>query len=192
MTALSPHPRVAVQPGAQRGAKFTDVPGAWSDVDWGNAPAWAALATASLAAGFAGRNVWHDRRDRLQQQASRVAAWWGLSNDPTFRGFPRRGSGAWLLNASDVPVYDVVVEWLHNGGVVEKRSRRVLPPSGEPEFVGILKSYGSDDTEAAERYQKVSEAIAEVEDGFDVRLSFRDARGRHWTRDADGRLTLGG
>lgn len=167
------------------------MPGWWSDVDWGNAPAWAALVAASLAAGFAGRNVWHDRRDRLQQQARKVAAWWGLSNDATFRGFPRRGSGAWLLNASDVPVYDVVVEWLHCGRVVEKRSRRVLPPSAEPEFVGILKAYSAGDTEAAERYQKVLDAIGEVEDGFDVRLSFRDAGGRRWTRYEDGRLTLG-
>lgn len=155
-------------------------------IDWGSAPAWGALVAGTAAAVLAGRNVWHDRQDRQQQQARKVAAWWGM-----FESRPgpmqRRSSGAWLLNASEVPVYDVDVEWLYDSRVIGTHSRRVLPPA-EREFAYLLKRYESGDAEAEERHRKTLEVVAKVDDGLDVRLSFRDAAGRRWTRSENGRL----
>jgi hypothetical protein len=45
-----------------------------SDLDWGNAPSWAAVIAGSTAAVFAGRNVLVNAQDRRHRQAERVAA----------------------------------------------------------------------------------------------------------------------
>lgn len=156
----------------------------WSDVDWGNAPSWGALVAAIVAASFAGRNVLVDRHDREREQAAKVAAWWAVRDvrvDQRF-GIIVTEYGAWLRNASEVPVYDVEVKWLYGERVYASERMPLLPPQAETVFLEIPKSSeASDDS-------KTLGAIDEVDGGLAVRLTFRDSAGKVWHRSEHGRL----
>lgn len=158
-----------------------------SDIDWGNAPSWGALLAATTAAAFAGRNVYVDRQDRRQEQAGKVAAWWGTKlfeietlsgsgRPPAFRQVYSAG-GAYLRNASALPVYDAVIEFFRDGQQVQLLERRVVPPREDPEF---LEPEDADD-ETTPPWERSNSPL-------DVALHFRDAAGKRWYRSVDGRL----
>jgi hypothetical protein len=110
---------------------------AWSDIDWGNAPSWLAVTAASVAAGLTAQNVRVDVQDRRQRQAELVAAWWGVTEDARRLGMPWSESGAWLRNASSLPVYDVDVIWTLGDVLWRVHALRALPPTDKPMFVRL-------------------------------------------------------
>lgn len=85
---------------------------------------------------------------------------------------PRASHGAWLRNASEVPVYDMHIRWYLSGGEeCGRESIAVLPPTDHPHFVRLStppENFGTD---------------------LFVRVAFRDASGRGWVRAEDGRLS---
>lgn len=95
------------------------------------------LLAALFAASVAGRNLLVDRQDRRQSQASQVAGWWGV--DPDY--IPRKRlplppkQGALLRNASELPVYDLQVEFVRADGTSKLSDRQALPPTDSPSFV---------------------------------------------------------
>jgi hypothetical protein len=158
-----------------------------SDIDWGNLPNWGALVAATTAAGLAGRNVYVDRQDRRKAQASRVAAWWGtkLYEMQTLTGADPQpkytqvysAGGAYLRNASDLPVYEARIEFFRDGRPLYVEELRVVPPQDDAEFLEPEDA----DNETAAPWERSN-------DPLDVALSFRDAAGRRWSRSVDGRL----
>lgn len=116
------------------------------------------------------------RRDehRHRMQAERVAAWYG-----TKRRGPLPSPAFYLRNASDVPVYAVIVYLLEpktgwEQKVLDKQDMRVLPPTSDPVVVGVR--IPSDFPRS--RYEEV----------FEVGIYFRDASGKFWHRDTEGVL----
>ncbi len=167
----------------------------WADVDWGNAPSWGALIAAVIAASFAGRNVLVDVKDRQRAQAGQVAAWWGKSKMVSSEGgaLPSRTReffGAWVRNASEVPVYDVEVVWLYEGKRHTARTVRMLPPNEQSDFYPMPHDKDPqspwDDLSPEE---KVMAAIDATAGGLDVEVSFRDSEDRKWRRSPSGALT---
>lgn len=159
-----------------------------SDIDWGNAPSWGALLAATTAATFAGRNVFVDRQDRRQEQAGKVAAWWGtklfeIETLTTGSGRPPplprvySAGGAYLRNASALPVYEAAIKFFRDGQQVHRLECRVVPPREDPEF---LEPEDADD-ETLPPWERSNSSL-------DVALHFRDAAGRRWYRSVDGRL----
>ncbi len=158
--------------------------GLWDNIDWGNAPAWAGLVAATVAAGVSLRTLRDSRTDQREAQARKVAAWWGpkdegrVSPGGLLQLAKLHDYGVLLRNASDLPVYDVRVDLRqadsHRGNLSERRlpevSIPVLRPAPEPML------------------------IAEVgqQDGPLVvgSLAFTDANGRRWRRSAGGRLEI--
>lgn len=155
--------------------------------DYGDVPTWLATLGAAAAAVFAAKayraEVDRDRRAELdleQAQAARVAAWddeiidlggqnqWGLDSIPRVA----------LRNASDLPVYDVVL-FSYRYRCAEPTIRTpsgkwmvgVLPPGAEP-----LRRLPIEDTE---------------QDSHLYVMQFRDAAGRTWHRDLEGVLRPG-
>jgi hypothetical protein len=160
---------------------------------WGDIPTWIA-AVAAIGAGFiAYRVYWISAEDRRSAQAARVAAWYGLwkheavtPNVYTKHPSPAPAWGAFLRNASDLPVYDVHVKFYFpppgTHDYVETWNihtvmQQVLPPSDTPIHVPIdeveLRLY-SDDPRM---------------DAFHrVQIEFTDTQGIRWHRDVKGRL----
>ncbi|MDQ3308288.1 MAG: hypothetical protein M3499_08050 [Actinomycetota bacterium] len=165
-------------------------------VDWGNAPSWGALIAAVTAAGFAGRNVLVDVRDRQRAQAGQVAAWWGKSRlgDPGLGSLPpgkREFPGAWVRNASEVPVYGVEVVWLYAGKRHKSKTVRVLPPNDEPEFHAMPLDRDPQSPWHDLSVEEQVQALLDVASGgMDVEVSFRDSENRRWLRSPSGALTL--
>lgn len=154
-----------------------------------DAAAWTEASATVVAVGaaiFAGRyakkaydkEVQRDEQrenERRSAQAEKVAAWcerWVGE------------AGAWnyeryyLRNASDIPVYDVVVLFRQGKHSLGTDSLDVLPPADEP-VVREVPVHVRNEAHAAE-----------AEHGQIIRplVSFRDAAGRHWRRTAEGLL----
>jgi hypothetical protein len=72
----------------------------------------------------------------------------------------------YLSNASELPVYDVVVEVGMDGGTYGRVNMSVLPPSGSP-------------------VERLSDNAASLTLP-PVAMWFRDSTGVHWQRDRDG------
>lgn len=167
---------------------------AWlSGVDWGSAPAWAGLAAATVAAGLAGRNVFVDVADRQRAQALLVAAWWGkveAVKNPSYRSSV--SDGAWVLNGSSAPIYDVRLGYRRRGDeITEVLLTPVLPPTSadDPLFYsfGLLALADVEPImELLNRFGNISEE--DYAGGYLVSLSFRDSGGYTWRRGEDGRL----
>lgn len=156
----------------------------WGSVDWGSVPAWLALIAGLIAASLGLRNLLLDRQDRRQSQAGKVAAWVGTDtvqkwNDPGEQRIgalsvrsgagqfvPVEVAGAWLRNASELPIRDVRLSFLHGTIELTHHAEPLVPPATEPQF--IRPNTDSHDA---------------------VELTFRDNRNRWWKRTADGTLT---
>jgi hypothetical protein len=139
------------------------------------------------------RVYWISAEDRRSAQASKVAAWYGSRQQNVTRRtgdtvqteiIPEPVWGAFLRNASDLPVYDVHVRFefpltgiddeIWNSRTFE---RQVLPPSDTPIHekidVGALRAYSGD-----------REMDAQVR----LVIEFTDSQGIRWHRDIKGCL----
>ena len=206
-------------PSATRASPHTRIVGEWQQQDWALLISVLAFVAATVSAGFTGWQGWsshkarkeaekqtalaeqaleHEREERnlfLQaqerDQASKVSAW--CRDDYAFHlrpGYytdavisPGQADSDWsyhLRNASDATVHDVIVLFRQGGkhslgtDVVD-----TLPPNSEPL------------TRKIPDHVKREARAAEKEHGQTIRplVSFRDAAGRRWQRELDGRLT---
>lgn len=168
---------------------------------WLSAAASAATLILALAAAIVGYQVYKvesgrdaraesDRRDRTlderRSQASVVSTWYGRSKSATtmFKGsgWSTYSWGAWVVNASDSPIYDAIIRFYHHDpegtDVTSWPSKliRVVPPYRGEMYVDV----GND---ARKRLTD-----DEWKGNLDVSLEFRDAAGRYWLRDRHGYL----
>lgn len=162
-------------------------------VEWGDAPTWVAGVIALLAllaawrAGSIAREllkVEHGRNKRAedadaerrrlaerQEQADRVAAW--------------NNGDATILNGSDLPIWDVAVEFIDAEGEYNgTESRSVLPPG----TTQIPFPFYVPPDEWSPGVPYVSDEWKRIQ----IEIRFRDAAGRRWRRDRHGILTLVG
>ncbi|WP_157874030.1 hypothetical protein [Kineococcus radiotolerans] len=161
----------------------------WADIDWGNAPSWAAFAAASIAATFAARAYRREeRRDRLKttleirEQASKVGAWVekNQGSDLVVR----------IMNTSDLPVTQarlrVHVTWepcsAYRFHTVRHDGVRV--GSGYEDFELGTLSPKHDQMFPVSLEAELALATAR---SATLELQFDDAQGVSWTRD-NGRL----
>lgn len=176
----------------------------WLDgVDLGDLPTWvgAAIALGSLVVTVAALiyakqaatatrtmlNVEADRdrkRDEAEAraQAALVSGWYGLyANHPQETFGPHSDFwGAFVRNASPLPVYDLRAEFFYraeNGMVAGMRGSTdygTLPPTDTPVYLRadlqMLRNVGDE------------------RDVFVVAFAFRDSAGRKWRREHDGTL----
>lgn len=151
-------------------------------VNWGDVPTWIQagatvllLIAASVAGWYthriykieSGRDERHE--DERRAQASKVAGW-------------VVGNVTKLRNASDLPVYDLIVEYVAR----YERNREPVPigmqktpllvPGEEPMFV------------PSQVWDKWREAPKKEGAAVLVRIDFRDSSGQRWRREHDGRL----
>ncbi|WFE62890.1 hypothetical protein [Micromonospora sp. WMMD714] len=122
--------------------------------------------------------------DERRSQASLVAVWYGQSAEA--RKMLRSVAtwvvydwGAWIVNASQSPVYDAVVRFYRpdpeNTSWVSHPIRVVPPYRGE--LLVNVEANAPDGLTDGERHGDL-----------DVSLEFRDAAGRYWLRDRSGYL----
>lgn len=137
-----------------------------------------------------------DRRrddDRRRAQADCVAAWcdrydYAPAEPPraynsggalvVTGGRSRPGWNYYLRNASDVPVYDVVVLFRIGAQSLGTDAVDVLPPGEEPVSRDVPEHVRTQATSAAHEHGEIIRCV----------VSFRDAAGRRWRRSTDGRL----
>ncbi|WP_328342161.1 hypothetical protein [Micromonospora sp. NBC_00421] len=124
------------------------------------------------------------RADERRSQASLVAVWYGRSTTARqvvagLSGWVVYDWGAWIVNASESPIYDAVVRFYRpNPEKTSWLSRpiKVVPPY-RGELIVNVNDIAPDDLTDDERH-----------DGLVVSLEFRDAAGRYWLRDRSGYL----
>jgi hypothetical protein len=138
------------------------------------AEARADAAEAARASDAAEREA-RDREAGRRHQADRVVAWADWVVDMELLG--ENAVGHWriqITNASDLPVFDVVVVALgKDGGWQQNATARTLPPT-------TTRSVNVDMVGGGTR-QEASDPV--------VRTRFRDAAGTVWERREDGVLT---
>jgi hypothetical protein len=172
------------------------IAGAAARLDWGDVPTWLGVLLAGAAAAVAlllylrdaerDRQAEADRRARLDEdpptQATRVGCWYGRAEGQIGpHQSPVPVWGAVVRNASDLPVYDVIVEFHFASPRIDGslwtlargQTRRRLIPPGES-FVPMPDA--------------MLREIVDT-DSYLVAMSFRDAGNRQWRRDPDGVLT---
>lgn len=170
--------------------------------NWGDIPTWLAT-TAATAAGIVAYRVYQieAHRDRLSEkerrsaQAAKVAAWYGSRQRDVTLGIgdsvqthtvPQPVWGAFLRNASDLPVSDVTVKFYFPALGADDSAEtwnihtitmQVLPPNDTPIHREIdeiaLRAYSEDPK---------MDAFHRVE------IEFTDTQGVRWHRDIKGRL----
>jgi hypothetical protein len=164
-----------------------------SQIDWGDAPAWATVCIASVAlaaAWWAGHTAAallrverqrEDRAERIErerrasidraEQADLVAAW----ND--------RGKFV-VLNGSPLPIWDVELRAVHpeRAEVFKEALPLIAPGELRVPFVPVEDAWG-----AMLPVDDILEAMDAL--GMRVEIQFRDAAGRAWRRDRFGMLT---
>lgn len=135
-----------------------------------------------------------ERRVRFEAerrgQADKIAAWYAWlpqhhSGNPGIDFRTPFGWSAFVRNASDLPIYDVDVEFYYvvpdapDGNVPGRRGTidriPVLPPQDE-----VAKIAPS---------EMLDQVAAEAQDNHAVAIEFRDATGTRWRRDIYGKLT---
>jgi hypothetical protein len=157
--------------------------------DWGTVPDWLAavgtlaafaVALRLLAKELAARR--EQEEDRRREQASRVACWLEIVEDPDWPprhwapDKPVRAVAAVLQNGSEEPVYDCRVH-------IE------LDPGASGKLVSGDRQYSLEErTLPPGRTQRSVSFPREDLPPASTRMSFRDAAGRRWTRYPDGRL----
>jgi hypothetical protein len=87
-----------------------------------------------------------------------------------------------MRNASDVPVYNVTVDYSGGGTVLGGSNYAVLPPSDEPVLEDIPPHV------VAEAEKLPHPHVPTSERPLDVQITYRDASGRAWTRTTKGVL----
>ena len=131
--------------------------------------------------------------DRKRAQADRVAAWcdrYDYSPPEPAEGYWHGDESvvtawsipAWdysLRNASDVPVYDVVVLFRIGEHSLGTDALDVLPPDDEPTVREIPSQVRREAMSAAPQHGEIIRCI----------VAFRDASGRRWRRGFDGVLS---
>ncbi|MET8909504.1 hypothetical protein [Micromonospora sp. NPDC004551] len=130
-----------------------------------------------------------ERRERAadarRSQAELVSVWWGQATKTVYSDWggklgPREVNvwAAHVLNASNLPVYQVVVafqtRWTRRSSL---EHLRVVPPHQAPLTIEL--------PEAMKSWPEVSSGAS---DNINVKLSFRDSAGRRWVREEDGFL----
>ena len=165
---------------------------------WGDIPTWIATIAATVAGTIAYRVYRIEaRRDQISDeerrgaQASKIAAWYGYRTESVIDtsrvqaiNVEKPIWGAYLRNASDLPVYDLTVRFYFPGtsesageGDIYTVNKGVLPPSSTP----ILVEY---DVTARRIYSSDPKT-----DAFHrVEIEFTDTQGIRWHRDVKGRL----
>ncbi|MGY1855474.1 hypothetical protein [Modestobacter sp. SYSU DS0290] len=144
-----------------------------SDVDWGNAPSWAAFGTAIIAARYAaGAYRREERRDRvnaelrLREQATKFSAWADLlpeERESSGRVVKSERYALTLRNSSDEIIENVVCDFLPKGkdDVLHTVTYTLVAPGGREEV--------------ALPYELLVQQP-------DVRASFVDGKGITWIR----------
>ena len=163
-----------------------------TSLDWGDVPTWiAALSTvgALVAAIVAGRAAWRllgleatrDRNafaDKKTVQASRVSAWakWERSAEGAESDYDIPLLS--VRNASDLPVYAVLLELFNSRDQLVSTERvDVLPPTDGPIDLPHVVSDAEHSALQGDYGSKLQ-----------VKITFRDASGRTWVRQVDGLL----
>jgi hypothetical protein len=171
-------------------------------VDWGDAPTWINIVVTAIALCAAIRGARtaqkvyeiESQRDEVaaderrarsgaerRTQADKVAAWctqWEVPLTPSGQQFEY---GAIIKNASDLPIYDITVEFCYirqtAGGVSSRRSAYPIPviPPQETERAGADELMGR----STDQLGHVNYAVA---------IEFRDTAGIRWRRDIHGKL----
>lgn len=179
-------------------------------LDWGDVPTWVTAGTALVAlaaAIIAARASWavlklervrEDRAVRAEQarqdreareaQADRVAAWYRCfyPEDPLLRPGKSGHWGAHIRNGSALPVYDLRVDFVGPDGTTRAHGDpiAVVPPGdvhSHPEGRQALLAHEHDEAGVL--------TWLETGDQIRLRIKFRDAAGRHWSRDESGVLS---
>lgn len=174
--------------------------------NWGDVPTWGAMvfAVAAVIVGYRVYRIEHERDERTdadrraraneerQAQAALVSAWPGSTTfhaipiDP----YPTTAWGAYIRNASQLPVYTVkIVFWYQHPQSSEREERAsiirpLVEPSTEPLFVTRPEELRKPSSTDERGYPVFTEAINQ----FVVSLEFTDTAGRRWRRDVDGSL----
>ena len=154
------------------------------EIQWGNAPSWAAFIVATIAASLAyGAFLREQRRDlinseiRLREQANKVAAWW----DPT----QVDGYHVVIRNASELPVEDVevIASYVEEVTHSYKTNRSALPFTLTHTGPHIyLDASGAPVLPPGESLVVELEISREEAPEVSLVLSFRDAQGVQWKR----------
>jgi hypothetical protein len=134
-----------------------------------------------------------DQRARAEEakraQADKVSCWYGTGTDGTTRTVEAglgpggthlvRRQGAWVLNTSGAPIYNVLIQigwWSTEGGKPCMLLYGIIPnlqPNSSASYFGIPKFNNKP-----------------VDDNYTyAAIYFRDQAERHWKRDYDGLLT---
>jgi hypothetical protein len=149
----------------------------WLGLDWGNVPAWVGTIVTSSSFAVAALSYRRSVFDKERAQASTVAAL-------VTRRMREDGTQRQVLlvsNGSDAPVYEVAVHvlgipepyWLEQVPAKETSERELLPK-------GARLTFSVDGVPIGDDLGAVLGALPQLE--------FRDAAGRWWTKDSDGRL----
>jgi hypothetical protein len=171
--------------------------GAVAAADWGDVPTWVsagsgllALAFAALAA-LAGYRLYlvesqrdrdaekareETRREARRAQATLVSAW----RAPDTPGPP---PGALVRNASEAPVYEVVVTYLdYRAAWIGSEPFGLVPPDREPVVIKLA-------TTGTIVGDPLPGFTADTKRSARVSVDFTDAAGVRWRRDERGALT---
>jgi hypothetical protein len=154
----------------------------WIGLDWGNVPGWVGTVVTSTSVTIAALSYRRSVFDRQRQQASFIAAWVGLVEQD---GKHRRALQ--VSNGSDASVYEVAIR-----------------PRGKPLFLAELPAKTTSTIELLDdqgasgapivsmKFWVVQVVVREetVSAESAPEIEFRDAAGRMWRRDADGKLKL--
>jgi hypothetical protein len=120
--------------------------------------------------------AWCERYDYSDAEPSRVIGGSGVVG--MTRAKPEPSWNYYLRNASDVPVYDVVVLFRIGEHSLGTDALDVLPPGDEPITREVPKHVKREARAGREEYGEVLRPF----------ISFRDSGGRAWRRTDKGRL----
>ena len=175
-------------------------------VQWGDVPGWitavasiAALIFATIAARTASnlyriesgrdREAEEERRERQRErrseQASKISAWYASRPDNNGSLAEPNEYGAFIRNASELPIHNVHVAFIRKNEIEETPDSRIpavfqvvdiVPPGDSPIFVPILREIIEEVSPRDERRN------------FVVAITFTDTENRRWRRDIHGQL----
>lgn len=172
-------------------------------MNWGDVPTWlgALVTAAALIAAFKVYKIESDRdaraaterREQFQAerraQADKVAAWYAYfrpqySSAP-MTAFREQGWAAFIRNASDLPIYDVEIDFYYvipnapPGNVPSRRGSSDQIPVVPPQEETYIKTPSG----------VLDQVDAESKANHSVAIEFRDTAGARWRRDIYGKLT---
>lgn len=162
-----------------------DMPSGWLGLDWGNVPTWLGATLTSGSLVVAANSYRRSVLDKERDQASKVAAWFALTED---LGIQKRVLR--LRNSSDAPVFDLTVTV--NESMIVRLSE--LPQGATPTY-DLIDSAGRTVRPTVRRVSISIETLLDLEVSRDTvmtnlgpALEFRDSVGRWWARDNRGNL----